>query len=154
MYVKTGRPVVDRWVRRLFAVAYLMFGITGTIVVVVGVSGSVADALGWVTFGWGGFMAFGGYTAAAGALWHRWLGELVGIPAMTTACSFMGFVLGIVSVIGGKFTTGAAITPLLFALSLFLAIRWLHAWQESEEDAHRNSGRDSGSRSGLGEGSR
>jgi hypothetical protein len=134
----------DRWERRLLTVAYLMFGVTGTIVVMVGVSGMVADALGWITFGWGGFMAFGGYVSAAGQMWNRWIGELVGIPAMITACGFMGFVLGILAIVGGRFTTGAAITPLLFALSILLGILWRRVWREADDDADRQSGRHAG----------
>lgn len=124
----------DRWL--LFAI-YMVIGGVGVIVLNLGLTGMLGDALGFLYMGWAAFLIVGGFVAAAGQLFGRWLGELVGLPALAAAFVFIAVVLFILA--EGRFTGGAAIGGLLIALTGLLLRRWLEVQRDSKDDVARHA---------------
>lgn len=81
-------------------------------------AGSIQASAGALVYLWATFLLLGGVMCAAGALTDRWLGELVGLPLISSAFGVYCVVLGLR---GGANGTAAALA--FGAIALILMAR-------------------------------
>lgn len=118
---------------------YLCAGSAGGVAVWSGLSGPVGDLLGWVSLVWAGFMLAGGVLSAWGQVTQRWMGERVGLIALFFSSWFLGVVLGVVGVMGGR-STSIALALLLGYCGFLSYGRWQTVRRFAEDDRHRPTG--------------
>ncbi len=105
--------------RRVVRVAgYVMMAAAGAVAFAIPVR-SIESSTGWLVYLWAAFLLVGGLLCGYGAVTDRWIGELLGLPLISSAFGVYFVVLGL------AFTVpGAAISLVFGAISLFLLARW------------------------------
>jgi hypothetical protein len=124
---------VPRPRRGVRVAGYAMMAAAGAVAFAIPV-GSIQSATGWLVYLWAAFLLVGGILCSAGALTDRWIGELIGLPLISSAFGVYFVVLGL------AFTPRAAAAALAFgAVALFLWARWYDVSrirQEADRQAH------------------
>jgi hypothetical protein len=125
--------VVGRRIRGIRVAGYAMMAGGGATAFAIPVS-SIQATTGWLVYLWATFLLVGGLLAALGALTDRWIGELTGLPLISSAFAVYFVVLALAR------TVSAAAAALAFgAVALFLLARWHDVStvrQEADRAAH------------------
>jgi hypothetical protein len=109
-------PGPPRRIARL--VGYVMMAAGGGVAFAIPVR-SIESKTGWLVYLWAAFLLIGGLACAYGAVTDRWIGELVGLPLISSAFGVYFVVLGLAFTI-----PGAAIALVFGAIALILLARW------------------------------
>jgi hypothetical protein len=112
---------------------YAMMAAAGGVAFAIPVS-SIQAAAGWLVYLWATFLLLGGILCGAGALTDRWIGELAGLPLMSSAFAVYFVVLALTRTI-----SGAAAGLAFGAVALLLWARWQDVSkirQEADRAAH------------------
>jgi hypothetical protein len=95
---------------------------------------SIQSTTGWLVYLWAGFLLVGGLLCGFGAVTDRWIGELAGLPLISSAFGVYFVVLALAR------TVSAAAAALAFgAVALMLWARWQDVStirQEADRAAH------------------
>lgn len=119
--------------RAVRVVGYAMMAAAGGVAFAIPVR-SIEAATGWLVYVWATFLLVGGLLAGFGALTDRWIGELTGLPMISSAFSVYFVVL-----ILARTVAGAAAGLAFGAIALFVWARWLDVStirQEADRAAH------------------
>lgn len=117
--------------RRAVRVAgYAMMTAAGGVAFAIPVS-SIRDETGWLVYLWAGFLLLGGSLCTAGAATDRWIGELAGLPLISSA-----FGVYFVVLVLARTVTGAAAGLAFGAVALFMWARW-HDVSKIRQEADR-----------------
>jgi hypothetical protein len=112
---------------------YAMMAAAGAVAFAIPV-GSIQASTGWLVYLWAGFLLLGGLLCAFGAVTDRWIGELAGLPLISSAWGVYFVVLALAR------TVNAAAAALAFgAVALILWARWRDVStirQEADRQAH------------------
>jgi len=111
----THLPPGRRSVRFL---SYTMMAAAGGVAFAIPVS-SIEASTGWLVYLWAAFLLLGGILSGWGSITDRWIGELMGLPLISSAFGVYFDVLGL------AFTVKATTASLAFgAIALVLVARW------------------------------
>lgn len=109
---------VPRPRRGVRVAGYAMMAAAGGVAFAIPV-GSIQSATGWLVYLWAGFLLVGGILCGFGAVTDRWIGELAGLPLISSAWGVYFVVLALAR------TVNAAAAALAFgAVALILFARW------------------------------
>lgn len=95
---------------------------------------SIQATTGWLVYLWATFLLVGGIFSSLGAITDRWLGELAGLPLISSAFAVYCVVLAL-----ARTVSGAAAALAFGAIALFLFARWQDVStirQEADRAAH------------------
>lgn len=112
---------------------YTMMAGAGGVAFAIPVS-SIRDTTGWLVYLWATFLLVGGILAGLGALTDRWIGELTGLPLISSA-----FAVYFVVLVLARTVPGAAAGLAFGAVALVLIARWQdvsQVRQEADRAAH------------------
>ena len=113
-------PYRDGWLRALRAVAYLLMGTAGLLLMVSPIIRAEMGFVGWLM---ALFLLLGGALSAGGSATDRWVGEFTGLPLL--ASSFMVFaVISTIDSLEAAPLIAVANLSLLLAVGLGLLARW------------------------------
>lgn len=105
--------------RRTIRVAgYGMMAAAGGVAYAIPV-GSIESSTGWIVYVWASFLLAGGILCTYGAWTDRWIGELLGLPLISSAFAVYFVVLAL-----ARTVSGAAAALAFGAISLVLWARW------------------------------
>lgn len=111
----TNLPRPHRVVR---VIGYTMMAAAGAVAFAIPVS-SIEANTGWLVYMWAAFLLVGGALASWGSITDRWIGELLGLPLISSAFGVYFVVLGL------ALTVRAGAASLAFgAIALVLVARW------------------------------
>lgn len=120
--------------RRVVRVAgYSMMAAAGGVAFAIPVS-SIQATTGWLVYLWATFLLVGGILSGLGAVTDRWIGELAGLPLISSA-----FAVYFVVLVLARTVSGAAAGLAFGAVALFLGARWQDVSkirQEADRAAH------------------
>lgn len=123
--------------RKTRIAGYAMMAAGGAVAFAIPV-GSIQQSTGWIVYLWAGFLFFGGLLCTYGAFTDRWIGELVGLPLISSAFAVYFVVLAL------AFTARGAAGALAFgAIALLQFARWQDVNRvrvEADREAHRTGG--------------
>jgi hypothetical protein len=125
--------VAQRRRRGVRVVGYAMMAAAGAIAFAIPVS-SIQATTGWLVYLWATFLFVGGIFCTLGALTDRWLGELTGLPLISSA-----FAVYFVVLMLARTVSGAAAGVAFGAVALVLWARWQDVSkvrQEADRAAH------------------
>jgi len=80
---------------------------------------SIKASTGWLVYLWATFLLVGGLLCAYGAVTDRWIGELAGLPLISSAWGVYFVVLAL-----SRTVSGAAAALAFGAVALILLARW------------------------------
>lgn len=80
---------------------------------------SIQASTGWLVYLWAAFLLLGGLLCGWGAVTDRWIGELAGLPLISSAFGVYFVVLFLTRTVGG-----AAAALAFGAVALLLVARW------------------------------
>jgi hypothetical protein len=112
---------------------YAMMAAAGVVAFAIPVT-SIQAATGWLVYLWATFLLVGGGLCSYGALTDRWIGELAGLPLISSAFGVYFVVLALARTI-----PGAAAALVFGAVALVLLARWQDVSrirQEADRAAH------------------
>lgn len=112
---------------------YAMMAAAGGVAFAIPVS-SIQATTGWLVYLWATFLLVGGLLCAGGAITDRWIGELAGLPLISSA-----FAVYFVVLVLARTVSGAAAGLAFGAVALFLWARWQDVStirQEADRAAH------------------
>jgi hypothetical protein len=124
------RDVRRRGVR---VVGYAMMAAAGAVAFAIPIS-SIRASTGWLVYVWAGFLLIGGIACGLGAFTDRWIGELLGLPLVSSAWAVYFVVL-----ILARTASGAAAGLAFGAVAAILWARWQDVSkirQEADRAAH------------------
>jgi hypothetical protein len=104
--------------RSVRVVGYAMMATAGAVAFAIPVS-SIKASTGWLVYLWATFLLVGGVLCTYGAVTDRWIGELAGLPLISSAFGVYFVVLALARTIGG-----AAAAFAFGAIALVLVARW------------------------------
>lgn len=113
--------------------SYAMMAAAGAVAYAIPVS-SIKSSTGWLVYVWASFLLLGGALSALGALTDRWIGELAGLPLISSAFGVYFVVLALTRTV-----SGAAAALVFGAVAIFLWARWQDVStirQEADRAAH------------------
>lgn len=119
--------------RGVRVVSYTMMAAAGALSFAIPVT-SIEVNTGWLVYLWAGFLLIGGGLSSWGSITDRWIGELMGLPLITSAFAVYFVVLGLALTV----RAGAA-SLVLGGIALFLAARWQDVStvrKEADRQAH------------------
>lgn len=112
---------------------YAMMAAAGAVAFAIPIS-SIKSSTGWLVYVWASFLLLGGIAAGLGAFTDRWIGELLGLPLITSAWAVYFVVLTLAR------TASALAAGLAFgAVALGMWARWQDVStirQEADRAAH------------------
>lgn len=114
-------------------VSYAMMAAAGATAFAIPV-GSIKAATGGLVYLWATFLLIGGIMCGLGAVTDRWIGELAGLPLISSAWAVYFVVLVL-----ARTVAGAAAALAFGAVALFLWARWQDVSkirQEADRAAH------------------
>lgn len=124
--------------RKTRIVSYAMMAAGGGVAFAIPVS-TIQSATGWLVYLWAAFLLLGGALCTYGAFTDRWIGELMGLPLISSAFGVYFVVLAF------AFTVRGAAAALAFgAIAGILTARWQDVNQirvEATRQAHQDRGR-------------
>lgn len=97
---------------------YTMMAAAGAVAFAIPVS-SIQASTGWLVYLWASFLLVGGALCAWGAWTDRWIGELLGLPLISSAFGAYFIVLAL-----SRTISGAAAALAFGAIALILLGRW------------------------------
>lgn len=125
--------VVRHQPRGVRVTGYAMMAAAGGVAFAIPVS-SIQASTGWLVYLWAGFLLVGGILSGFGAFTDRWIGELTGLPLISSAFGVYFVVLALAR------TVAAAAAALAFgAIAVILLARWQDVSkirQEADRAAH------------------
>lgn len=124
---------VSRPRRGVRVVSYGLMAAAGGVAFAIPVT-SIEAATGWLVYMWAAFLLFGGILSGWGSITDRWIGELLGLPLISTAFAVYFVVLGLALTV-----RAAAASLVLGSIALFLVARWQDVSkirQEADRAAH------------------
>lgn len=95
---------------------------------------SIQASTGWLVYLWAGFLLLGGLLCGWGAVTDRWIGELAGLPLISSAFGVYFVVLFLTRTV-----SGAAAALAFGAVALLLVARWRDistVRREADRQAH------------------
>jgi hypothetical protein len=119
--------------RGVRVVSYTMMAAAGGVAFAIPVS-SIQATTGWLVYLWATFLLVGGVLCGLGALTDRWIGELAGLPLISSA-----FAVYFVVLVLARTAAGAAAGLAFGAVALVLIARWQDVSQirqEADRAAH------------------
>jgi len=97
---------------------YAMMAVGGAVAFAIPVT-TIEASTGWLVYLWAAFLLIGGTLATYGAWTDRWIGELLGLPLISSAFGVYFVVLALTRTV-----SGAAAALAFGAISLILLARW------------------------------
>lgn len=124
--VQSGRRLVR-------VIGYTMMAAAGGVAFAIPIN-SIKASTGWLVYVWATFLLVGGIACGLGAFTDRWLGELLGLPLVSSAWAVYFVVL-----ILARTASGAAAGLAFGAVAAILWARWQDVSmirQEADRAAH------------------
>jgi hypothetical protein len=124
---------VSRPRRVVRVVSYVMMAMAGALSFAIPVS-SIEATTGWLVYLWAAFLLLGGILSGWGAVTDRWIGELLGLPLISSAFAVYFVVLGLAFTLRGSVASLA-----LGGIAAFAFARWQDVSkirQEADRQAH------------------
>ncbi len=113
--------------------AYVMWTVAGLVSFYIPVI-SIRSTTSWLVYVWGFFLITGGLLCTYGSLTDKWIGELIGLPLLSSAFAVWFVVLGL------AFTTSGTVGSLTFGgITAYLLARWRDVGivsKEADRKAH------------------
>lgn len=127
-------PIAYRPGRRMWwVIGYTMMAAAGAAAFAIPIN-SIRSSTGWLVYVWASFLLLGGLVCALGAFTDRWIGELLGLPLVSSAWAVYFVVL-----ILARTASGAAAGLAFGAVAAILWARWQDVSkirQEADRAAH------------------
>jgi hypothetical protein len=117
----------------VYVAGYAMMAAAGAVAFAIPLS-SIQASTGWLVYVWAGFLLLGGLLCGWGAVTDRWIGELTGLPLISSAWGVYFVVLSLTRTV-----SGLAAALAFGAVALLLVARWRDistVRREADRQAH------------------